>query len=145
MLLQHLLHHHLHHKGEVDVSDKNIEDLTAAKAIVNQAWGNPATYHELLRKSQTRLEAALQRRPDDVAVLTCLGAVLCDLHLHGQAHEHLARAISLGSTDWNTYFNAFIAMLAFATIDDARAMLTQAAGLEADPMTWQAYFDPHAM
>lgn len=57
----------------------------------------------------------------------------------------MKRAISLGSTDWNTYFNAFVAMLVCATIDDARAMLTRGAGLEADPVTWQAYFDVHAM
>lgn len=125
--------------------DKNIDDLTTAKTIAARAWNNPASYHALLRESQELLEAARQRTPDDVAVLTCLGAVLCDLHLHSQAYTHLTRAISLGATDWNTYFNAFVAMLGFSTFDDARTMLARGAELEADPVTWKAYFDVHAM
>ncbi|WP_218077836.1 hypothetical protein, partial [Burkholderia sp. A2] len=54
-------------------------------------------------------------------------AVLCDLHLHSQAHIHLARAISLRTTDWNAYFNAAVSMLAFSTFDDAQTMLTRGA------------------
>ena len=136
-------------KDKIDVTNRNVECLTSARALVNRAWGAPASnrasYSELLREAQALLEAELQVTPDDVAVLTCLGAVLCDLQLHSQALEYLARAIALGAIDWHTYFNAFVALLRCSTIDDARAMLTRGADFDADPATWQAYFDPHAM
>ncbi|WP_152618338.1 UDP-N-acetylglucosamine-peptide N-acetylglucosaminyltransferase [Burkholderia pseudomallei] len=131
--------------AEVNLNHANRDCLTSARALVAQAWNDPTSYHALLRESQALLEAALWSSPNDVAVITCLGAVLCDLHLHAEAREHLAHAITLETTDWNTYFNMFVAMLKCSTFDDARKMLVRGAELEADPVTWQAYFDVHAM
>ncbi|AWG32165.1 hypothetical protein B9Z07_25850 [Burkholderia cenocepacia] len=70
---------------------------------------------------------------------------MCDLQLHATAVEHLMYAISLGAVDWNTYFNAFVAMVSCSPFDEAHAILKRGSNLEADPATWQAYFDPHAM
>jgi predicted Zn-dependent protease len=98
-----------------------------------------------LREARTILESSLQAGQDDVVVLTCLGAVLCDLQLHKQAQEALERAVRLGSTDRNTYFNLFVAMLASETMEDARAALDRGAHFERNPETWEAYFDPQAM
>lgn len=131
--------------AEANVANKNIACLTAAHALVNKAWSNPTSYNEHLKKALALLQTALQTSPDDIAILTGLGAVLCDLQLHATAVEHLMYAISLGAVDWNTYFNAFVAMVSCSPFDEAHAILKRGSNLEADPATWQAYFDPHAM
>ncbi|MGS0896402.1 hypothetical protein ACVBGC_28280 [Burkholderia stagnalis] len=120
--------------------------MTAARALVNRTWTDDTTpYDALLQEARALLEKALEDTPDDIAVLTCLGAVLCDLRLHAQAREYLVAAIHLGSADRNTFFNLFVAMLDSSTTDEARAVMKRGAALEADPLTWEAYFDPHAM
>jgi tetratricopeptide (TPR) repeat protein len=98
-----------------------------------------------LREAQAILESSLKADQDDVVTLTCLGAVLCDLHLYAQARENLERVLRLGSTDRNTFFNLYVAMLDSEAMEDARAALNQGVHFERNPVTWEAYFDPQAM
>ncbi|MBN3727770.1 hypothetical protein [Burkholderia sp. Ac-20379] len=119
--------------------------LHAARTIVDRAWKDQDAFDDTLREAAALLDAERLRHPHDVAVLTCLGAVLCDLQQHALAREHLELAISLGTTDRNTHVNLFVALLGCTTQAKAKAALKRAAGLDANPATWQAYFDPHAM
>jgi hypothetical protein len=132
--------------NEVTVNAQCRMLVTAARTLVDRTWTNdPVPYDTLLGEARALLERALDDNPDDVAVLTCLGAVLCGLRLHAEAREYLVEAIHLGSTDRNTYFNLFVAMLEGSSMDEARAVLKGGAAFAADPLTWEAYFDPHAM
>ncbi|WP_155640401.1 UDP-N-acetylglucosamine-peptide N-acetylglucosaminyltransferase [Burkholderia pseudomultivorans] len=131
--------------SERNMNDRNGMRIASAKALVIQAMTKPGVYDESLREARALLEAALADDPRDVAILTCLGAVLCDLHLRADARACLTRAIELGSTDRNTFFNLFVAMLGPSTMEEARAVLARGTALDADPATWEAYFDPHAM
>lgn len=119
--------------------------LQAARAIVDRAWANQAAYDDTLREAAALLDAQRLRHPHDVAVLTCLGAVLCDLGQHAEARAYLEQAVAAGATDRNAHVNLFVALLGCATQAKARAALKRAEGLEANPVTWQAYFDPHAL
>ncbi|TCV96430.1 hypothetical protein EC912_102781 [Luteibacter rhizovicinus] len=117
--------------------------VTSARALVNQAWSSPMSY-EPLWEARTLLENALKVDQDNVVVLTCLGAVLCDLHLHPEARTVLERAVRLGSTDRNTFFNLFVATIDSTTRKNARAVLDRGAHLDRNEATWEAYFDAQA-
>ncbi|WP_051138002.1 hypothetical protein [Burkholderia cepacia] len=133
-------------RDEANVNDQGRMLVAAARNCVARTWtDDPTPYDVLLGEARTLLERALDDNPDDIAVLTCLGAVLCGLRLYAEAREYLVEAIHLGSTDRNTYFNLFVAMLEHSSVDEARAVLKRGAGFAADPLTWEAYFDPHAM
>ncbi|WP_266159527.1 UDP-N-acetylglucosamine-peptide N-acetylglucosaminyltransferase [Dyella silvatica] len=125
------------------MDDEVSAGVTLARALVNQAWSSPMSY-EPLWKARRLLENLLKVEQDHLLVLTCLGAVLCDLHLRTEAQAVLEQAARLGSTDRNTYFNLFVAMLGNATQQEARAALEQGVHLERDASSWEAYFDPHA-
>lgn len=120
------------------------DSVTSARALWKLAWRSPMSYGPL-REAQAILESSLKADQDDVVTLTCLGAVLCDLHLYAQARENLERVLRLGSTDRNTFFNLYVAMLDSEAMEDARAALNQGVHFERNPVTWEAYFDPQAM
>jgi Flp pilus assembly protein TadD len=56
----------------------------------------------------------------------------------------LSRAASNGSTDRNTYFNLGVAVLNCGKHENAKKWFEKARGLEANPESWKAYFDPQA-
>lgn len=126
------------------MNDQASDSVTSARALWKLAWRSPMSY-EPLREARAILENSLKTDQNDVVALTCLGAVLCDLHLYAQARENLGRAVRLGSADRNTFFNLYVAMLDSETMEDARAALDQGAHLERNPVTWEAYFDAQAM
>jgi hypothetical protein len=126
------------------MDDQASESVTSARALWKLAWRRPMSY-EPLHEARAILENSLKTDEDDVVALTCLGAVLCDLHLYALARENLERAVRLGAADRNTFFNLYVAMLDSATMEDARAALHQGAHLERNPVTWEAYFDAQAM
>lgn len=125
------------------MEDEQTTGVALAKALVNQAWSSPMSY-EPLWKARILLENLLKIDPDDVVVLTCLGAVLCDLQLRSEAQAILEKAVRLGSTDRRTFFNLFVAMLGRAPQEEARAVLDQGSHFECHASTWEAYFDAHA-
>jgi tetratricopeptide (TPR) repeat protein len=126
------------------MDDKASDCVNSARALWKLAWRSPMSYQPL-REARAILETFVEADQGDVVALTCLGAVLCDLHLYAQAREYLERAVQLGSTDRNTFFNLYVAMLDNEAMEVARALLDKGAHLERNPETWEAYFDPQAM
>lgn len=126
------------------MEEKETADVASARALVDQAWSSPMSY-EPLRKARALLENLLKKDQDDVIVLTCLGAVLCDLHLRSEARVFLEKAVRLGSTDRNTFFNLYVAMLDSTTREDAESAFDRGEHFERNASTWAAYFDAHAM
>lgn len=124
--------------------DRDSDCVTSARALWTQAWRSPMS-EQPLQEARAILEKSLEADERNVVVLTCLGAVLCDLHLHAQARKYLERAVQLGSTDRHTYFNLFVAMLDSEAMEDARAALDEGLRFERNPATWEAYFDPQAI
>lgn len=97
-----------------------------------------------MAQAETLLTDALQAAPDDIALLTGLGAVLCDQGKHKQAAVLLESAVRLGSTDRNTHYNLGVALAAFTTQERAMVAFNHAKGFDASPETWEAYFDAQA-
>lgn len=124
--------------------DREADRVTSARALWKLAWRSPMS-EQPLQEARAILEKSLEADQRNVVALTCLGAVLCDLHLYAKAREYLERAVQLGSTDRNTYINLFVAMLDSEAMEDARAALDEGVHFERNPETWEAYFDPQAM
>lgn len=90
------------------------------------------------------LSKALLEVPGNILALTCLGAVLSDQGKHERAAAVLERAVALGSTDRNTYFNLGVARMNYDTHEKAMAAFRDAEGRQASPSSWEAYFDAQA-
>lgn len=122
----------------------NLIAVQEAKALSDLIWKEPDKWGEHLAKAQRLLEAALSSSPNDTLVLTCLGAVLSDMGRHSEARDHLKRAIALGATDSNTYFNLGVAMINSDRYDDAMRYFDKSRTMAALPDSWQSYFDAQA-
>jgi len=120
------------------------QSLARARALVDAAMRDPQRWSAHLAQAEALLIAASASAPDDSAVLTCLGAVRCDLGNYGDAAEVLQRAVQLRSDDRNTYFNLGVALLNSGKRRQAMQRFRQAASRRASAATWEAYFDPHA-
>lgn len=125
----------MHHDSEL---------LARARALVDAATTDPQRCSAHLAQAESLLDAAAASAPDAVALLTCLGAVRCDLGNYGEAVETLQRAVRLRSNDRNTYFNLGVALLASGKRRQAMGCFRKAAPLQASAATWEAYFDPQA-
>ena len=119
-------------------------DLARARALVQAALMDPDRCDAHLAAAEALLAVVAEKAQDRVAALTCLGAVLCDRANYPRAVEVLQRAVGLGSQDRNTYFNLGIALLNSGKRRQAMACFRQASLLRASPLSWEAYFDPHA-
>lgn len=97
-----------------------------------------------LAQAESLLMAAAASAPDHSAVLTCLGAVLCDQGKYREAAETLQHALRLRSDDRNTHFNLGVALLNSGRHRQAMQRFREAASRRASAATWEAYFDPHA-
>jgi Flp pilus assembly protein TadD len=120
------------------------EVLARARALVDAAMSDPQRCSAHLAQAESLLVAAAASAPDDIALLTCLGAVRCDLGNYGDAVEVLQHAVRLRSDDRNTYFNLGVALLNSGRRRQAMDRFRQAAPLQGSAATWEAYFDPHA-
>jgi len=118
--------------------------VTESRTLVQDAFANPKSWASSMATAEAVLRKALNDVPDDVALLTCLGAVLCDQGKHRHAAELLEKAVRLGSTDRNTHYNLGVALLASARPAQATAAFKRAKGFTASPRTWEAYFDAQA-
>jgi len=124
--------------------DHDSQFLARARAMVDAAMRDPERWSAHLAQAELLLIAAAASAPDDAALLTCLGAVRCDLGNYGDAAEVLQRAVQLRSDDRNTYFNLGVALLNSGKRRQAMQRFRQAASRRASAATWEAYFDPHA-
>lgn len=116
--------------------------ITAARALVDASWKNTRDFTANYRRAQAGLEDALRGEPDDVGLLTCLGAVLSDQGFHREAVDVLNKAVALGSTDANTYTNLRIARINLSPSFRGTRLFQRAEKLRPSPDTWEAYFDP---
>lgn len=114
-----------------------------AKRLVDDAFGGSGNWDRNYARARALIEAALESDPDNITLLTCLGAILSDTGQHAQAVPVLKRAVKLGSTDRHTYFNLAVATLNRGSHVRADKLFAQAAGLQGGSETWEAYFDPH--
>ncbi|MCW0388956.1 hypothetical protein NB722_003495 [Xanthomonas sacchari] len=120
------------------------ERLAQAKALVMTAFREPQRADALLAEAEAS-SAAARTAPADPRPLTCLGAVLlCDRGHYRRAAAALRRAVRLQSDDRSTYFNLGVALLNVGQQAEAMAAFQHAASLRAAPLSWTAYFDPHA-
>lgn len=122
----------------------DLDLISVSRSLVEEAWSNPDKWDANLACAEALLSKALVDTPGNVLALTCLGAVLCDQGKHKEAALALKRAVELGSTDRNTFFNLGVAMLNFSTHEKAMPAFRRADGLQASPLSWAAYFDAQA-
>ena len=118
--------------------------IEESRRLVDKAFANAEQSAVHLAAAQGLLAARLKEHPDCVATLTCLGAVLCDQANHRKAIRVLEKAVKLGSSDRNTYFNLGVALVALGARKEAMANFKRAQGLDAWPESWAAYFDAQA-
>ena len=122
--------------------------LSEAKALVDQAWQDPGVWRDRLADARSLLDAAVADTPDDPALLTAYGTVLCDLNEYRAAAPVLEKAIRLGSRDSNTYFalavvasNVPVPSKNPGTYRRPLTLFKRASSLARSPLTWPAYFD----
>lgn len=118
--------------------------IAASKAHIALAEGDAGQWDAHMAAAEAVLRNALQANPQDTALITCLGAVLCDQGKYKEAVNVLETALKLGSTDSHTHYNLGVALAGLAKPRKAMAQFGKAQGLAASSLTWTAYFDPQA-
>ncbi|MGJ7555801.1 hypothetical protein ACSFBI_17525 [Variovorax sp. RB3P1] len=121
-----------------------LDIISASRSLVEEAWKQPDKWEANLTSAEALLARALVEVPGNVLASTCLGAVLCDRGEHKKAASVLQRAVELGSTDRNTYFNLGVAKMNCGAAEEAMASFRRAEGLQPSRLSWEAYFDPQA-
>ena len=125
-----------------------MDAIAVSKAYIKLAEGDAGQWDAHMAAAEAVLRSALQaaRQTDrqDTALLTCLGAVLCDQGKYREAVNVLETALTLGSTDSHTHYNLGVALAGLAKPRKAMAQFGKAQDLAASSLTWTAYFDPQA-
>lgn len=119
-----------------------LDIISASRSLVEEAWKQPDKWEANLASAEAMLARALIEVPGNILASTCLGAVLCDRGEHKRAASVLQRAVDLGSTDRNTYFNLGVAKMNCGADEEAMACFRGAARLQPSRLSWEAYFDP---
>ena len=121
-----------------------MDAIAASKAHIKLAEDDAGQWDAHMAAAEAVLRSALQAAQQDTALITCLGAVLCDQGKGQAAAVLLEKAIKLGSSDSHTYYNLGVALLRQAQAGKARVAFRKAYNYKASALTWQAYFDPQA-
>lgn len=121
-----------------------MEAMAASQALVRRGEGDAGQWDAHMAGAEAMLSNALQAAPQDTAMLTCLGAVLCDHGKYQEAVNVLETALKLGATDSNTHYNLGVALAGLAKPRKAMVHFGKAQGLDAFAKTWTAYFAPQA-
>jgi Flp pilus assembly protein TadD len=119
--------------------------IAQAKTLIDDIRQHRDRFTANLEAAERILVNAAKIEPQNVEVLTCLGAVLSDRGKHLEAAGVLLKAIGAGSQDRNTYFNLAVALINSATHAEAMSYFRRAKSLESSPQTWEAYFDPQSL
>lgn len=118
--------------------------LADAKQLNAELRRDPSKHVANLAAAQELVQRALLTEPDNVALLTALGTILCDRGLYSEAERDLNLAVELGSTDRNTWFALAFATLNTKTHEEAMVLFQRAQTLTPSPDTWEAWFDPQS-
>ncbi|MDO8040904.1 tetratricopeptide repeat protein [Janthinobacterium sp. SUN137] len=121
-----------------------MDAIAASRAHIQLAEGDAGHWDTHMAAAEAVLRSALQAARQDTALITCLGAVLCDQGKYRDAVNVLETALKLGSTDSHTHYNLGVALAGLAKPRKAIAQFGKAQGLAASSLTWTAYFDPQA-
>ena len=121
-----------------------MDAIAASKAHIKLAEGDAGQWDAHMAAAEAVLRSALQADRQDAALLTCLGAVLCDQGKYREAVNVLETALTLGSTDSHTHYNLGVALAGLAKPRKAMAQFGKAQDLAASSLTWTAYFDQQA-
>ncbi|WP_205711391.1 tetratricopeptide repeat protein [Janthinobacterium lividum] len=121
-----------------------MDAIAASKAHIQLAGDDAGQWEVHMAAAEAVLHSALPAARQDTALITCLGAVLCDQGKYGEAVKVLETALKLGSTDSHTHYNLGVALTGLAKPRKAMAQFGKAHGLAASSLTWSAYFDPQA-
>lgn len=121
-----------------------MDAIAASRAHIQLAEGDAGQWEAHMAAAEAVLRSALQAARQDTALITCLGAVLCDQGKYRDAVNVLETALKLGSTDSHTHYNLGVALAGLAKPRKAMAQFGKAQGLAASSLTWTAYFDPQA-
>lgn len=118
--------------------------LNTALEIYWEAWKDTSKWKTNMDIAQHLLEKLQSEHPGNTVILTNLGAVLSDQGQHKRALLRLLKAANLGSDDRNLYMNIGIAKMNInEERGSAKAYFDKARELKPDPLTIEAYFDPH--
>lgn len=107
------------------------------------AWQDQSQWEVALGRAEQLLRRHLETEPSCTEALTSLGALLSDSGRPGEALVALRHALSLRSSDANTYYNLAVALMNTDERGAAPRYFAQAAARRALPTTLRAYFDPH--
>ena len=122
----------------------SVSVLKITVALYHQIWREPEKTAENYLKIEKKLTQLLKQNPNDTRALTNLGATLCNKGKHEIALQKLLKAERLGSVDANLYQNIGIAKMNIEVErENAKAYFNIANTLNADELTFEAYFDPH--
>lgn len=121
-----------------------MDAIDASKAHIRLAEGDAGQWEAHMAAAEAVLRSASHADRQDTALITCLGAVLCDQGKYREAVDVLETALKLGSTDSHTHYNLGVALAGLAKPRKAMAQFGKAQGLAASSLTWSAYFDPQA-
>ncbi|GFE87699.1 UDP-N-acetylglucosamine-peptide N-acetylglucosaminyltransferase [Steroidobacter agaridevorans] len=124
------------------MSDQRLDAVRQARRLIEEAYKLTHLWERNYSRARSLVEDQLAGNADDILLLTCLGAILADQRHHLEAVRALKRAVANGSTDRNTYFNMGVAVFEWRTPEEARGWFERANALQADPESWEAYFDP---
>ncbi|QKY02764.1 tetratricopeptide repeat protein [Janthinobacterium lividum] len=121
-----------------------MDAIAASRTHIQLAEGDAGQWEAHMASAEAVLRSALQAARQDTALITCLGAVLCDQGKYRDAVNVLETALKLGSTDSHTHYNLGVALAGLAKPRKAMAQFGKAQSLAASSLTWTAYFDPQA-
>lgn len=121
-----------------------MDAIAASRAHIQLAETDAGQWEAHMAAAEAVLRSALQAARQDTALITCLGAVLCDQGMYGEAVNVLETALKLGSTDSHTHYNLGVALAGLAKPRKAMAQFDKAQALAPSSLTWTAYFDPQA-
>ncbi len=118
--------------------------LKIVREVYREAWKGGSGWKTNLKIAQKMLEELRSVHPGNTAILTNLGAVLSDQGQHKKAMWLLLKAANLGSNDRNLFYNIGVTKMNInGERDAAAAYFQKARTLVPDPLTIEAYFDPH--
>ncbi len=134
-------------KKIIDIDLLDCKDITSVLSIVidlyKESWSNLKKWNENYRTIEQILNKLHSVYPNDVRVLTNLGAIFSDNGKYEDALTELLKAEKLGSKDANLYRNiGIVKMNICSERNNAKQYFAKAHKLNADKLTIEAYFDP---
>lgn len=122
--------------------DQRLENV---KKLQAKRWENEDHWDDINDLLIKELEDILTIDAQNISALVNLGAILCDSGEYETALAILKIALDLGSEDKNLYTNLAIVMVDMGmNPEEYHEYLEISENMSENPLTFKAYFDPHA-